>query len=168
MLNISKNEIKAEGGKALAVGLRGNQVMTELNIDSNNLSSYGKDMSGVTAVANTISGMGTLYKLILKDNRLATAEAGEALGEALKGNTVLKELDISGNYWDDTAYGLGKGDGPGFAKGMSKWLSGNGVLTSLDISDNTIGAYHDGNKWVSTPEGSCLSSNATSYMPLLY
>jgi hypothetical protein len=43
------------------------------------------------------------------------------------------------------------------------------ALMSLDISKNYIGAHYDGSKWVSTPEGSCLSSNnATSYMPLVY
>jgi Ran GTPase-activating protein (RanGAP) involved in mRNA processing and transport len=63
-LDISKNNIMAEGGKALAVGLKGNQVMTELNISSNNLSNYGEDMSGVTAVANAISSMGVISMVI--------------------------------------------------------------------------------------------------------
>jgi hypothetical protein len=38
---------------------------------------------------------GAMTKLSLKDNWLATAAAGEALGGALRGNTVLKELDVS-------------------------------------------------------------------------
>jgi hypothetical protein len=63
-----------------------------------------------------------------------------ALGEALKCNTVLKELDISGNCWDDTAHYYGdKGDGPGFAKGISKGLSGNGALSSVNLVKNEIG-----------------------------
>jgi Leucine-rich repeat (LRR) protein len=100
---------------------------------------------GIIAIANVISDMGALYKLILKNNKLATAEAGEALGEALAGNTVLKELDISRNYWDDTEYGgWTKGDGPGFAKGISKGLTGNGALTKLDISSNYIRAEQEG------------------------
>ena len=35
---ISSNDIRAGGGKALAAGLKGNQVITELNISSNTLS----------------------------------------------------------------------------------------------------------------------------------
>jgi hypothetical protein len=120
--------------------------MTSLNISSNGTTFDGKkhgDVSGVAALADVIPGMGALYKLILKDNKLATAEAGDALGEALKGNAVLKELDISGNYWDYTAYGHDKGDGPGFAKGISKGLSGNEALIKLDISNNHIGAEQE-------------------------
>jgi hypothetical protein len=90
---------------------------------------------GAFHLAGVIKDMGALCKLILKDNHLATAKAGEALGEALKGNTVLKELDVSGNYWDLTTYGGDKGDSPGFAKGISKGLAGNGALTSVDISN---------------------------------
>jgi hypothetical protein len=33
--DISSNKIRAEGGKALAAGLKGNQMITELNISSN-------------------------------------------------------------------------------------------------------------------------------------
>jgi hypothetical protein len=85
-----------------------------------------------------------LSKLCLKDNKLATAEAGEALGEALKGNMVLKELDVSDNalrhaYEGDTECFDGA-DGPGFAKAISKGLSSNGALIKLDISRNFIGA----------------------------
>jgi hypothetical protein len=34
--DISSNNFRAEGGKALAAGLKGNQVITELNISDNN------------------------------------------------------------------------------------------------------------------------------------
>jgi hypothetical protein len=35
--DISKNDLMAEGGKALAVGLKGNQMVTELNVAGNRL-----------------------------------------------------------------------------------------------------------------------------------
>jgi hypothetical protein len=61
--DVSSNDIQAEGGKALAAGLKGNQVVTELNISSNALScnSGGNaDTSGAKAIANAISDMGAI------------------------------------------------------------------------------------------------------------
>ena len=72
-------------------------------------------------------------------NNIATKEAGEALGQALAHNSMLKELDISG---DGYFTGI---DGPGFAKGIADGISANGALTSLDLSRNelrTEGAKH--------------------------
>jgi hypothetical protein len=87
-LDISKNNLWAEGGRALAVGLNVNQVMTELNIAGNMLTANASgtaydDMSGVAAVANTISGMGTLTSLDLSLNFLY-AEGAKIVAEAMK------------------------------------------------------------------------------------
>jgi hypothetical protein len=62
-LDVSDNNFRADGGKALAAGIKGNEGITELNIASNILgedSGYRSDMSGVTALANVIPGMGAL------------------------------------------------------------------------------------------------------------
>jgi hypothetical protein len=72
--------------------------------------------------------------LSLKSNKLGTKEAGEVLGDMLKGNSVLNELDLSGN-WVHSSSG---GDATAFAQGISKGLLGNGALTKLDISNNNI------------------------------
>ena len=63
--------------------------------------------------------------------------AGKALAKALSANTTLKlkELDLSGN-----AEGHGDKDGPGFAKEFAVGLGANAALTSLDISNNGLGA----------------------------
>jgi Ran GTPase-activating protein (RanGAP) involved in mRNA processing and transport len=71
--DISSNDLPAEGGKALAAGLKGNQAITELNISDNRLgqnSVYGEDTSGVIAIANAIPDMGALLSLNLATNRL--------------------------------------------------------------------------------------------------
>jgi hypothetical protein len=94
-------------------------------------------LEGLIAVANTIKDMGALSKLSLKNNRLATAEAGEALGEALKGSTVLKELDVSSNCWVAPSY-LAQPDGLGFAQGISQGIVGNGALTTLILKGNKL------------------------------
>jgi hypothetical protein len=74
--DISSNEILAEGGKALAAGLKGNQVITELNIAGNGLGqkisggSYVSDTSGVVAIANAIPDMRAMTSLNLAWNCL--------------------------------------------------------------------------------------------------
>jgi hypothetical protein len=144
-VNLLKNKIGTDQAKALISMLKEHPTLKSLCGNRGNETEL--DMSGkmdspgdAAMLAAEVIDNGALYKLVLKDNKLATVEVGEALGEALTGNTVLKELDISGNYWDDTAHGRDKGDGPGFAKGISKGLAGNGALSSLNLARNSLGA----------------------------
>jgi hypothetical protein len=70
--DISNNNIRAEGGKALVEALKGNQVITTLSIAKNNLSfnsSSDKDMSGVAALADVISDMGALSTFTFSGDR---------------------------------------------------------------------------------------------------
>jgi Ran GTPase-activating protein (RanGAP) involved in mRNA processing and transport len=69
--DISKNKIMAEGGKALAAGLKGNQVIIELNIADNLLgwdANLDDDMSCIITLADVIPGMGALIKLDISSN----------------------------------------------------------------------------------------------------
>jgi hypothetical protein len=80
LFDISTNSLGAEGSKALAEALNGNQVMTELNIGSNKLTEdeygiIGGDMSGVIALANAIPGMGAMRSLNLTSNVLGVKGA---------------------------------------------------------------------------------------------
>ena len=85
---------------------------------------------------------------------LATKEAGKALADALATNSVLTELDVSGNatypisgaYWDGA-------DGPGFVQELAVGVSSNETMTSLNISSNNLGRRFDGNEWISDPNG---------------
>ena len=74
-------------------------------------------------------------------NALCTKEAGQALGEMLKSNSILTELDVSANYdWD-----AGATDGVGFAKGIADGIENNGAMKSLNIGNNFLqaeGAKH--------------------------
>jgi hypothetical protein len=63
-LDISANSLGA-GTKALTEGLKGNQIMTELNISSN-----GMGKSGAIALANAIPDMGAMTSLNLASNNL--------------------------------------------------------------------------------------------------
>jgi hypothetical protein len=101
--DISKNNLKAEGGKALAEALKGNQVMTELNVAENMLiykadatSEADVDTSGVTALADVIPGMRALLHFDISNNDIR-AEGGKALVEAFEGNQVITTLSIARN-----------------------------------------------------------------------
>jgi hypothetical protein len=73
--DISKNDLKAEGGMALAAGLKGNQVITELNIRDNQLgrdSEGWADTSGIIAIADAIPDMGSISTLTFGDKQAVT------------------------------------------------------------------------------------------------
>jgi hypothetical protein len=72
--DISSNDLCAEGTKLLAAALKGNQIVTELNISSNNMT-YGSawwDMSGILALVNVISDMGALSSFTFGDKQAVT------------------------------------------------------------------------------------------------
>ena len=136
VLSLKGNYLRAEGGKALAEGLKGNQVITELNIADNYLginSTNEGATSGVIAIADVIPGMGAMTILNMSENGLQGAEAGKALGDALAGNTVLKELDLSGEEYSPSM-------DIEFVKAFTPGLSDNGAMTKFDISSNSLRA----------------------------
>jgi hypothetical protein len=153
-LDISTCDLMAEGGKALAAGLKGNQVITELNISGSYLglkSDYrSAENSGIIAIADAIPDMGALTSLNLSKNGMQGAEAGKALGDALATNTVLKELDLSGQPKTSICYAKPNMD-VAFVKVFAPGLSDNGALTSLDISSNSIGVWTLPHGWEKHP-----------------
>jgi hypothetical protein len=137
-VDISKNSIFAAGTKLLAEALKGNQSITKLDISSNNATWDGQkheEMSGVIALANSIRANGALLVLSLKDNALGTKAGGKVIGEMLKANSVLQELDLSSNgvYPEE-------GNGPKFAIALSQGLADNGTLSKLSLADNFLAA----------------------------
>jgi hypothetical protein len=89
---------------------------------------------GLIAIARAVKNMSALSVFSLKKNGLGTKEAGKVIGEMLKGNSVLQELDVS----DNRAPMRNGGDGPGFAQELADGIKDNGVLKSLNISANDI------------------------------
>jgi hypothetical protein len=79
-----------------------------------------------------------LSKLTMRENGLATTEAGEALGEALKSNTVLEELDISSNAGEQSGGSSPKADSIGFVRGLCKGLVRNKALASVNLLQNNV------------------------------
>jgi hypothetical protein len=85
--DISYSSLYAAGARAIAEGLKGNQVVTELNISGNGMGKISKyeprDKSGVAAFADVIAGMGALTSLNLSSNNLEVVGA-KIFAEAIK------------------------------------------------------------------------------------
>jgi hypothetical protein len=134
LLDISKNSLYAEGSKLLAEALKSNPVMTALNISSNNMTFDGRDsfedMSGVTALADAMPGMGAMSLLNLSDNAIggyhdrygfhATPEGTDFI---LSHTLPLLSLSMSG---------------PAAIAGAIRDM---GALTSLNLSSNRLTGY---------------------------
>ena len=80
----------------------------------------------------------------MANNEMATKEAGQALAGALAGNSVLKELDVSGNDWYSN--NTDRGDGAGFAQELAVGIRATGAMTSLNLASNYL--YAEGTKHV--------------------
>ena len=81
-------------------------------------------------------------KLTMGNNSLQGTEAGKAFGDAIAGNTALKELDLSSptNEW-----GENNPCDAAFVTELAAGLGANGALTSLNLANNDLraeGAKH--------------------------
>jgi Ran GTPase-activating protein (RanGAP) involved in mRNA processing and transport len=81
--------------------------------------------------------MGALTSLNLSKNGMQGAEAGKALGDALATNTVLKELDLSGQPETSICYAKPNMD-VAFVKVFAPGLSDNGAISSINLLKNQI------------------------------
>jgi Ran GTPase-activating protein (RanGAP) involved in mRNA processing and transport len=136
-LNLSKNRLLSkEGGRALGNMLKANTTLKELDVSDSGdgmVKSEGdtidKDGPGfATAISEGLAGNGELSVLSLKKNGLGTKEAGKALGEMLKVNSVLKELDLC----DNAVASWNGGDALGFAQELALGIKDNGALQCTD------------------------------------
>jgi Ran GTPase-activating protein (RanGAP) involved in mRNA processing and transport len=111
--------------------------MTELNLSGNAATFDGKkhgEMSGIVALAEVIPDMGALMIFDISDNTLC-AEGGKILAEALNGNQVMTELNISSNYLAED-----EEDEPDMSGVIALVcaIPGMGALTSLNLSSNFL------------------------------
>jgi hypothetical protein len=141
--DVSNNRLGTEGAKALAVGLKGNQVITELNIATNyfgiNQSTGERDTLGVIAIADAIRDMRAISSVNLLKNEIGVEQA-QALVIILKEHLTLKTL--CGNNGNETELTMsGKMRGPGDAIMLVPDVIDSGALTSLNVSDNNLTGY---------------------------
>jgi hypothetical protein len=98
VLSLKSNNLHADGGKALAKGLKGNTVITQLDISSNALgldSNYHEGMSGVIALADAIPGMRAMTGLDLSSNNIVGSVP--SLVNAIAQLSTLTQVNLSGN-----------------------------------------------------------------------
>jgi Leucine-rich repeat (LRR) protein len=131
--------------------LASNTSLKELDLSGygpNNSASSDAEFAKAFAVG--LSANGALTSLNMSCNKMASEEVGRALGDAIASNSTLTELDIS-NSCDTAGWAAGHGSnsGPGFAKGITDGLRANGALTSLNMSNNNIGALVPVEGWKS-------------------
>jgi len=121
----------------IASDLRVSTALTYLNLASSNLTYYGRDMTGVQAIAEALKFNTALTDLNLYDNGL-DAEAGKSLADALKVNTALTTLNLSKNELCGLdMYGRGQDDASGITA-LAEALQVNTALKNLSIAWNNI------------------------------
>ena len=118
-------------------------MLTSLDLSKNNLTNYGKDMTGIYAIADTLKVNGVLTTLNLSSNYLGSeryVKASKVEGESKKvGDKVIyegREMTVSKGV--DKDGDLKVVDLSGMLA-MSKALEVNRVLTKLSVAGNDIG-----------------------------
>jgi hypothetical protein len=159
VLSLQSNRLCAAGGKALAGGLKDNQVITELNISSNCLgykalnSSDGTDMSGVIALANVISGMEAMTSINLANNNIGTIVMSDGWKYDGDTNEYWKEVDGA----EQVSKYVPGGCGSLGVIAVANAIKDMRALSSLNLAVNSIGGYYIGGsqnrKFHPTPGG---------------
>jgi hypothetical protein len=152
--DISSNDIRAEGVKALAEAIKGNQVMTELNIASNNLSfdtAGSEDMSGVATLVDAITDMGALLVANVVGNSIGKEQLSKlqeitfrVVRERAQHRDCSKPnlMSLCGIADDATVADLsGLRMDADDAAILASELPNKRVMKSLDISSNNLISY---------------------------
>ena len=139
-LSMGGNRFCAEGTMRLAAALKGNSVLTELDISLCNITySYADKklgtLAGVIAVSNTIRTMGALVAVNVSSNRFG-AEGARTLANALSQNSVLTDLNVANNrmIWN----GQGERDMSGVVA-MRNAIPTMGAMVTANLMGNGIG-----------------------------
>jgi Ran GTPase-activating protein (RanGAP) involved in mRNA processing and transport len=122
-LDLSNNPLGDQGACALAEGLTLNAGLTALN-----LSRAGVGSTGATALAEMLSANNTLRSLNLQCNALCD-DGTQKLAIALYKNCTLNELNIEGNYVTD-----------GSMPFIAELLKSVATLTSVHLGRNDFNA----------------------------
>jgi Ran GTPase-activating protein (RanGAP) involved in mRNA processing and transport len=144
-LNVKGNTIGNEGKRSLGKAIKDSNVQFlvcdewSLTPDTTELDVHGKNLQAVDTIllGGVISNNGAMTSLNMSKNSMKGAAAGKALGGALATNTVLKELDLSGQSGTSKRPARPNMDAA-FVKAFVPGLSDNGTLMKLDISENNL------------------------------
>ncbi|KAF9189809.1 hypothetical protein BGZ49_003771, partial [Haplosporangium sp. Z 27] len=121
-IDLSKSNIRSEGGKIIAEALKSNTTLTTIRLSDNEIGDEGAKAIGELLKINT-----TLTTINLSDNNIGD-EGAKAIGELLKINTTLTTIDLQCNN-------IGSEGG----KAIGEALKINTTLTTINLSYNNIG-----------------------------
>ena len=151
-LNLASNLIGAEGAKHVAEAIKVN--VSALLFDWHH---FELELTcGSTAVVDGycyyITTKGAMAKFDISKNNLSM-EGGKSLAEALAGNSIMTELNLTSNRLTEKADESGYDMSGVIAIGNT--IPTMGALTSLNISANSLGEYWDDGKgeWISDMTG---------------
>eukprot|EP00935_MAST-01C_sp_MAST-1C-sp1_P001164 g1164.t1 len=159
---ISDNDLCAAGGKVLAEALKGNQIMTELNIASNFLgknraSEYNADadMSGIIAISDAIRTMGAMTTLDISNNNIGKIPLPQGWEQGSnKGDGRIIFRPTGGKWqWDPPDGYSGKPDG---VIALADAIKNNGALSKLIFGGDKYDDWSTGEKKEITPESAIL------------
>ena len=143
-LDVRHNGISGDGASQLSAAVLGNPKMENFNeipikeMRANSLIELdlsGKEVGvvGCMVVAGLLPVMASLTKISLANNNLGE-EGTKLICEAVKSNTTIKELDLSGGFPSYNNIG-----GPAGAKHVANMLKVTASLTSINLRSNDIG-----------------------------
>jgi hypothetical protein len=166
-LDVSNNEIRAEGARKLAVVLQEKSSVTDLNMASNFIGHSATrtvDLTGVIALGESFKRNRSLSVLNLSDNHLC-AEGGRVVARALgDGNSQIESVDVARNYLGVNT--SGEPDYSGVAA-LADAVINSRMLSTLDTSNNQLGS--EGVQFVAEAltNNVCYSSNPHQQCMLL-
>jgi Leucine-rich repeat (LRR) protein len=155
MLDLSDNNLHAQGGRLLAEALAGSQI-TELNMSTNRLNRLrlgypDTDSSGVVALCNGPLSSGPLAKLNLGSNNIGERVYPQGWRA---GDTVWKFRHSDGRTQDrHPGEELVQGR-PESAIALAAAIKGSKSLLSLNLADNSIGSRPEGVRALTAAIGS--------------
>ena len=122
MHSLSWNSLGAEGAAALAPALTANGGLTSFNLSGNNLTHYGRDMTGITELATALGLNVRLMALDLSFNYLKD-EGVSAVCEAIQSNKETKLTSLNFGY---------NGIGPVGANAVAAMVVVTGSLMNME------------------------------------
>ena len=133
-LNLSWNNLRAEGANALAHAIRGKASLADLNLANNDIGGHFKDNGdfiqtpeGTIAIANALCVNASLTSINLAGNRLGPEDA-EALAPAIRDSASLTSIDLSGNHIREQG-----------ANALVPAIQNSASLTSIYLGCNDLG-----------------------------
>ena len=142
MHSLSGNSLGAEGAAALAPALAANGALTSINLSGNNLTNYGRDMTGITELAAALVVNGALTSLDVRRNNIV-GDGAVQLSAVVLGNfkiEMFNEIPIKEMRADSFTELDMNGKGIGVEGGMvvAELIPVMGALTECNVRGNNL------------------------------